>query len=309
MKAITAVVLLAATTGSLTEGISPCEEESPPIAASQGVLSVSKKWWLESMESRELAYFDYVDASGKPRILIVGSGRGSISRQKNYALSMYGSAAPFLLLVNIDKNAGADILCDIRRLSDCLSEEEYDVVIFEHVTTSVAFSRAAIRRALTCLKPGGVLVSSGVPACHPLYSVEERAKLAKASNNSCKTRVNLGEWSLFYENDDKCDDFLFRNTRDQGSKDHDQTTEQKIQMLTEHKETLIHEYFQDRRIDTVQFQTTSEFQEKFALWPRNALSNVEIMIILKRNGISEPHLDVLNALWTPDVSEDIEEQR
>jgi hypothetical protein len=68
------------------------------------------------------------------------------------------------LLVNIDSGAIPDVECNVLGLDQFLPPEAYDVVIFENVDVSVAFSKEAIRAAFNILKRGGELISSSFPS-------------------------------------------------------------------------------------------------------------------------------------------------
>jgi hypothetical protein len=61
--------------------------------------------------------------------------------------------------------AKADVDCNIMEIDPRKfgGEGLYDYVIFEHVNLNFSFSRKAIQGALRLLKPGGALVSSGLP--------------------------------------------------------------------------------------------------------------------------------------------------
>lgn len=121
----------------------------------------------------EAAYLNWIDTQNKPRIVIVGSGRGGIEI-KNYANSAYLGKEYDYLLVNYTKiSAGQetkpDIDLDIREIGE-LKEGAYDYCIFENVDFNVSFSKQAIQGALKILKPDGKLITSNYPMFHFNYS-------------------------------------------------------------------------------------------------------------------------------------------
>lgn len=127
----------------------------------------------------------------KPKIVIVGSGRGTVSGEKIYAKFAYPSKEYDYLLVNYTENPEGygkgtqpDIDSDIRKIDTTLKFSTYDVCIFENVDFSASFSRLAIIGAINILKPGGILVTSVYPVFSPLYTEKIFNKIKESFPNS-----------------------------------------------------------------------------------------------------------------------------
>jgi SAM-dependent methyltransferase len=119
----------------------------------------------------ETEYFAHVNVN-LPKILIVGSGRGTVSGCPNYAFVSYRKPTNYLLVnytaaeSELGSGTQPDIDCNILELysSGKFTAEAYDCIIFENVDYGYSFSRKAIKGALNLLKPGGFLVSSTFPS-------------------------------------------------------------------------------------------------------------------------------------------------
>lgn len=127
-------------------------------------------------EASYLQWMGVEENNKKPKIVIVGSGRRTVSRVENYANIAYPNREYEYLLVNYTKNQEGektypDIDLDVKEIGR-LKSDTYDYCVFENVDFPVSFSKKAIAGAMRILKSGGKLITSNYPMFHPFCSKE-----------------------------------------------------------------------------------------------------------------------------------------
>ncbi|MDR2780971.1 MAG: methyltransferase domain-containing protein [Holosporaceae bacterium] len=225
---------------------------------------------VQPVHNSEDEYFKYVDGYGLPRILIVGSGRGTLCEQPEYASAAYGDMQKNYLLVNIDPKSKPDVECDILQIGNKFKEEQYDYIIFENVDYHHSFNRKAIKGAIRLLKPGGFLVSSPILGTFHQYFKEPLP--------TDWERFQIGDGILFYKENPKTLEndglhyILWPN---------DNYPENKIKLLNDNKDNLKKCFGIDTK-DDIKFVMEERGSK---LWPRRGVnkfaSKIDLMVIQK----------------------------
>ena len=170
----------------------------------QGAFKIRAEFLLPSPNfSGEEEYFKTLEKSGvKNKVVIVGSGRGDVDGRRSFSKTHYGEKAQYnFLLVNIDKEAFPDIISDIKWLDKSLSNETYDMCLFENVDITVAFTKEAIWAGLRILKSKGQLITSSFPTLLKKKSSYKTEEFIKEKALCSKNYKLLGGYYLgFKEN-------------------------------------------------------------------------------------------------------------
>ncbi|MBF0362959.1 MAG: hypothetical protein HQK49_18210 [Oligoflexia bacterium] len=238
----------------------------------------------------EDSYLKCMDQQKKPKIVIVGSGRGKFFDTDNYAQKVYGNNKYNYFLINYiakDDNEGLskrpDMNLDIRKISK-LKENSYDYCIFENVDYSVSFTKEAISGAMKILKPGGKLITSVTPKISIFYN--EPKNMKSIHRNSKKNFSNIlklsnGYFFLYNKKNELCDtifnskiDTLINDVKTLGFSNTNEN------ILLKNSDKILKFLCPDDNCAKMEFVVFNE-QDEF-LWPQNISSEVRAMIITKK---------------------------
>ncbi|MBR2579175.1 MAG: hypothetical protein IKE41_03475 [Clostridia bacterium] len=133
--------------------------------------SLCKNQILEILD----VYRYYVDSYGKPRILIIGSGRGMLRfGDKVFAMrydhSAYGDKKYDYFLVDFCRELEPDYICDatVSDDMDLLGRGSWDKCVLEFLPHSVSMG-GALKNAMRLVKHGGKVYINGTNFFHPVY--------------------------------------------------------------------------------------------------------------------------------------------
>lgn len=122
-----------------------------------GFGSCHAEWSLETLDT----YFGTVDALEKPRVLIIGAGRGELRCgdtviAHKYDEEAYGDAKNDYFLVDSREAFAPDYVCDATNAEGMkrLRENSWDICILELLPESIMV-RGAVKNAFKLVKPGG----------------------------------------------------------------------------------------------------------------------------------------------------------
>jgi hypothetical protein len=271
-------------------------EALPPREFLSGENFFSPQHYLDYLALREHEINSFASEKGVsldvslPATLIVGNGRGKYRDGENIDMRSYERGAYFYLLMDCASGANAlrgiesftpDLICDVLNLKQFAIENgmagEFDVVVFENLPIHSSFTSEAVAGALTCLKPGGHLVTSSFPT----FETPGLCSYLQAAQNS--DLVKLGDYSWFYTRSTSgrltstsslC--ILKTENLDSGSKlTSDSSFEEVAAFLNGHKEAFIDCLGGPARsqIGDLEFKNAS-FASRF--WPRRPVRGFSI---------------------------------
>ena len=224
------------------------------------------------------------------KILIVGSGRGSVSGRVDYAKNAYGKDEQYnYFLVNYcgtDFGTGTepDVNENILTLNSQSCGDNYTFVIFENVDYGYSFSPKAIQAGLDLLKPGGLLISSTFPILHPNFSAPVKSALdQKIAQKKISIAINFPGGQILYrgaaENaggglgEDPFLLYIYGNFAE---------TENDISFLESHKELIVEFLGIRDKIEEIKFDKLKSIEKNSEIWPFGIKEPTDFMIIKKK---------------------------
>lgn len=137
------------------------------------------EWYISQVQEGCSLYRDFIDAKKKPRILIIGSGRGVLRYgsevcTKEYDQYAYGDRKYDYFLVDTCGELKPDYVCDATKQEDMdiLGPGKWDKCFLEFLPHHVNMD-GALKNAFRLVKPGGKVYMNAEDFFHEEYDLSE----------------------------------------------------------------------------------------------------------------------------------------